>query len=128
MSSSAKTTDEDRIIGGRIRQRREELGLSQKDLGTMLGISYQQVHKFERGQNRLTAGRLMQICTHLDCEPNHLMGAPKAVAGGPTGPENDRAVAVMAKRMRRLPRASLEVVQRLVSSLPVERQAAPARG
>jgi transcriptional regulator with XRE-family HTH domain len=53
-------------VGARIRDRRFMIGLSQQQLGEMLGISYQQVHKYERGINRVTAGRLYEIARILD--------------------------------------------------------------
>ena len=52
-------------VGNRIKLRREELGLSQSDLGRQLGISYQQIQKYERGNNRVGAGRLFQFAKLL---------------------------------------------------------------
>ena len=48
----------DRIIGQKLRLRRLELGLSQHELATALGVSYQQIQKYETGANRITCGRL----------------------------------------------------------------------
>ena len=48
-------------IGERIRQRRAELGLTQEQLGHALGISYQQVQKYETAANRVSAGRLFEL-------------------------------------------------------------------
>jgi transcriptional regulator with XRE-family HTH domain len=48
----------DRYVGSRIHARRVILGLTQKQLGELLGVSYQQVHKYETGMNRVTVGRL----------------------------------------------------------------------
>jgi transcriptional regulator with XRE-family HTH domain len=45
--------------------RRTELGLTQEDLARQLGISYQQVQKYETGANRVTAGRLHEIAREL---------------------------------------------------------------
>ena len=57
--SSARKADEiDRFIGTQVRRRRRQLGLSQQQVAERLGISYQQVQKYETGVNRLTAGRL----------------------------------------------------------------------
>lgn len=58
---SKRASDIDRKIGARIRTRRVELGISQFDLGTALGIAYQQVQKYERGTNRIAASRLPEI-------------------------------------------------------------------
>lgn len=57
--------DVDTHIGSRIRDRRISLGLSQADLGGLIGVSYQQVHKLERGLNRASAGALVRASRAL---------------------------------------------------------------
>lgn len=52
---------QDREVGRRIRLRRQELGISQTKLGDALKVSFQQVQKYEKGVNRVSAGRLQQI-------------------------------------------------------------------
>lgn len=49
----------------RIRQRRILLGLTQQQLAQMIGVTYQQAHKYERGMNRISAGRLYEIARVL---------------------------------------------------------------
>ena len=56
----------DEFIGARMRERRQALGISQADLGKILGVSYQQIQKYEIGQNRVSAGRLFDICKALN--------------------------------------------------------------
>ena len=51
----------DKHVGSRVRMRRLMLGLSQAQLGEALGIVFQQVHKYENGANRISAGRLQGI-------------------------------------------------------------------
>jgi len=51
----------DRHIAGRIRLRRMTLGIFQETLGKSLGISFQQIQKYEKGTNRVSAGRLWEI-------------------------------------------------------------------
>src|SRR4051795_13116163 len=51
----------DNHVGGRIRERRIMLGLTQQQLAVMIGVTYQQAHKYERGINRVSAGRLFEI-------------------------------------------------------------------
>ncbi|MEM7620129.1 MAG: helix-turn-helix transcriptional regulator [Pseudomonadota bacterium] len=51
-------------IGKRLRLRRQLLGISQEKLGEQLGITFQQVQKYEKGINRISASRLFQIA-HL---------------------------------------------------------------
>src|SRR5712692_853630 len=53
-------------VGGRIRERRIMLGLTQQQLAEMIGVTYQQAHKYERGINRVSAGRLYEIARVLN--------------------------------------------------------------
>lgn len=55
----------DRHVGARIRERRILLGLTQQQLAELIGVTYQQAHKYERGVNRVSAGRLFQIAKVL---------------------------------------------------------------
>jgi transcriptional regulator with XRE-family HTH domain len=56
----------DDFVGGRIRERRIMLGLTQQQLAEMIGVTYQQAHKYERGINRVSAGRLYEIARVLN--------------------------------------------------------------
>ena len=60
------TTSVDVYIGARMRDRRIALGLTQEELGQKLGVSFQQVQKYENGSNRVSAARLFEICEALD--------------------------------------------------------------
>ena len=55
----------DSHVGGRIRDRRIMLGLTQQQLAEVIGVTYQQAHKYERGINRVSAGRLFEIARAL---------------------------------------------------------------
>lgn len=57
--------DVDRLVGARIRQARILAGISQGDVGKAIGLSFQQVQKYELGSNRVSAGRLDQIARAL---------------------------------------------------------------
>jgi len=69
-STIAKVVDE--YVGRRIRLRRTLLGLTQEDLANELNISYQQVQKYETGSNRVSAGRLFEICRLLEVPVGYL--------------------------------------------------------
>ncbi len=58
----------DHHVGRRVRERRRELGMSQAKLGNTLGISFQQVQKYEIGINRVAAGRLWDIAKLLEVD------------------------------------------------------------
>ena len=51
----------DRHVGSRVRLRRVLIGLSQERLGVQLGVTFQQIQKYEKGTNRISASRLWQI-------------------------------------------------------------------
>jgi transcriptional regulator with XRE-family HTH domain len=59
------THDIDRHVGARIRARRVMLGFTQQQLADLIGVTYQQAHKYERGINRVSAGRLYVIARVL---------------------------------------------------------------
>jgi transcriptional regulator with XRE-family HTH domain len=77
----------DAQVGNRVRLRRMLVGMSQEKLGEMLGLTFQQVQKYEKGVNRIGAGRLYQVASILgvtvsyfyedvsDREPNGLVPA-----------------------------------------------------
>ncbi|QEE09715.1 helix-turn-helix transcriptional regulator [Bartonella kosoyi] len=56
----------DLFVGKRIRFRRKMLKMSQKTLGQHLGVSFQQIQKYEKGLNRMSAGRLKEISDILN--------------------------------------------------------------
>jgi transcriptional regulator with XRE-family HTH domain len=63
--STTRTQDVDRYVGARIRERRIMLGLTQQQLADLIGVTYQQAHKYERGINRVSAGRLFEVAQVL---------------------------------------------------------------
>ncbi|MBB5074168.1 transcriptional regulator with XRE-family HTH domain [Bartonella callosciuri] len=62
----AKNLLNDIFIGKKIRYRRKMLKMSQKQLGQSLGITFQQIQKYEKGLNRVSAGRLKEIADILN--------------------------------------------------------------
>jgi transcriptional regulator with XRE-family HTH domain len=67
----------DRHVGSRVRMRRMMLGMSQEKLGDALGLTFQQVQKYEKGANRIGASRLQQISQILQVSVSFFFeGAP----------------------------------------------------
>jgi len=64
--SSRRAGSVDSHVGHRVRLRRLELSLSQEKLGELVGLTFQQVQKYEKGLNRVGAGRLFQLSRALD--------------------------------------------------------------
>jgi transcriptional regulator with XRE-family HTH domain len=55
----------DRRVARRIRERRLRIGMTQQQLARIIGVAFQQTHKYERGISRVSAGRLYHIATAL---------------------------------------------------------------
>ena len=72
--------DTDVEVGARARSRRVQLGMSQTDLGDKLGITFQQIQKYERGTNRISASRMSQIADALAVPPAYFFDDPLADA------------------------------------------------
>jgi transcriptional regulator with XRE-family HTH domain len=67
MASTAKTPlERDHEIGAAIRRIRNIRGLSQTELGEKVGVTFQQIQKYERGANRVASSRLQRIAAALD--------------------------------------------------------------
>ncbi len=82
--STTRTQDVDRYVGARIRERRIMLGLTQQQLADLIGVTYQQAHKYERGINRVSAGRLFEVSQVLSVPVNYFFDGLEQ--------ENERAV------------------------------------
>lgn len=68
-------------VGAGIRIRRRELGVSQGVLAEHLGLTFQQVQKYERGANRVSASMLVRIAEKLQCTVGYLVGEEGGSAG-----------------------------------------------
>jgi transcriptional regulator with XRE-family HTH domain len=56
----------DRLVGGQLRKRRIELGLTQLSVAEAIGVTFQQIQKYERGSNRVVASRLYDLANTLE--------------------------------------------------------------
>jgi len=72
----------DKYVGSRVRMRRIMLGMSQEKLGEALGLTFQQVQKYEKGTNRVGASRIQQISEILQVPVSFLFeGSPSGAIG-----------------------------------------------
>ena len=73
-------------VGARVRQRRTLFGMNQTNLGNALGMSFQQVQKYERGMNRISASRLFDLSRVLDVPIQYFFDdMPAAIAANSPG-------------------------------------------
>src|ERR1700689_1834163 len=75
----------DKYVGSRVRMRRIMLGMSQEKLGEALGLTFQQVQKYEKGTNRVGASRIQQISEILQVPVSFLFEDGPGAAGGARG-------------------------------------------
>lgn len=88
MSGRVKTVEQ--IIGDRIRARRTQMGLVQEQLAASLGLSYQQIQKYENGSNRITVGRLLELAERLQVPVTYFVEGLRGAV--PAGDETEAAL------------------------------------
>lgn len=83
--SDRKAVDTDLIVGANVRRMRTEAGLTLADLADALGISHQQLQKYETGANRISAGMLYELARFFAISVDRLFDGGEA----PPGEDND---------------------------------------
>ncbi|HEX2725630.1 MAG TPA: helix-turn-helix domain-containing protein [Beijerinckiaceae bacterium] len=87
----------DKHVGSRVRMRRMLVGMSQEKLGEALGLTFQQVQKYEKGTNRIGASRLHHIASILGVPIDFLyQGAPRMEASA-SGAADEQASADLSE-------------------------------
>jgi transcriptional regulator with XRE-family HTH domain len=71
----------DKKIGSVIRMQRVKLRMSQSDLGNFLGVTFQQIQKYENGGNAVASTRIPALCQTLEISPNDLFGVSARMDG-----------------------------------------------
>jgi len=100
-SDNRKTQAIDSYIGKQIRLRRLDCELSQHQLASALGISYQQLQKYERGTNRISASRLYALGLVLGVDTNYFFsGMPADIAESLKPQEGSEPLDIVAQRTR----------------------------
>ncbi len=89
----------DAHVGKRVRERRKALGMSQAKLGNALGITFQQVQKYEIGINRVSASRLWDIANILEVDFGHFFEGIQKRAK-PKAKPRKRSTAAKSKRTK----------------------------
>ena len=92
----AMPRDTDIHIGRRLREARLARGLSQGALGKKLGVTFQQVQKYESGSNRIGGSRLWDISAVLEVPVNHFFEGLQSP--GPSQPQSETARAPLTRR------------------------------
>ncbi len=80
-------SENDALLGRRLRRRRWMLGMTQTQVAEKVGIKFQQIQKYESGQNRISASRLWDLAVALDAPVSYFY---EDIAGGPESEEDER--------------------------------------
>ncbi|MDG2529973.1 helix-turn-helix domain-containing protein [Caulobacter endophyticus] len=82
MAASPPTHPIDRHVGAMIRAHRRAAGVSQEEMGAALGLTFQQIQKYETGENRISASKLVEVARALSLPVGALFEGVDVVAGG----------------------------------------------
>lgn len=110
-------------IGQRLKQRRQELGLSQKELALRLGVSPAAVSNYESGQNAVREDVLLKLFTVLDMEPNYLYQDAYSGSGFPVSVEEKKLV-LKYRALSAAGRQTLQAVADAMTAYQAELEAA----
>lgn len=93
----SRVCDHDRMIAAKLLELRIHTGLSQQEMAKALDVTYQQAHKYEKGENRISAGKLAALCENLGIDINYFYAgiAPNSpVATPPRREDMETAYAI----------------------------------
>ena len=116
------TTTIDKLIGERMRTRRTLLGISQTAVAEGLGLTFQQVQKYEKGSNRLSCSMMIKLCSVLDVQPSYFVddlprdGKPLKAAKADT-PMLRRETMELVKVYYKIPRKMRDASRAFLSAL-----------
>jgi DNA-binding XRE family transcriptional regulator len=113
----ARPQEVDRYVGARIRERRILPGFTQQQMADLIGVTYQQAHKYEKGINRVAAGRLYSIARALGVEVSYFYEELQT-GGGVVPSPSQRMLLDLARNFLNIPNAGhREAVARLARAL-----------
>ncbi|MEM7022886.1 MAG: helix-turn-helix domain-containing protein [Pseudomonadota bacterium] len=119
----SRALDVDRYVSLRIRQRRIMLGLTQQQMADLIGVTYQQAHKYEKGINRVAAGRLYQMARVLGVDIGYFFEGLSENEALHSSPQQ-RMLLELARNFISIPtRKHQEAVCSLARALTIEQKA-----
>ena len=128
--AARRFSDVDDQVGRRLRERRKALGTTQRTLGEVVGVSYQQVQKYENGSCRVSAVRLSEMARHLGVTLDYFFDAVGSPPGNQATPElvrnNDKQVIGLVKNFSQISSArERSAVAHIVRVMAREAEAKP---
>jgi len=79
VSKVRTATEVDVFVGAQLKVLRKSTGLSQNELANQVGVTFQQIQKYERGTNRIGASRLWSLCQVFNVKPGRFLKAWKSI-------------------------------------------------
>ena len=114
---SKAPTEHDIDVGRRLRGLRTLRGISQTALGDQIGVTFQQIQKYEKGANRISVGRLAKIADALRVEIGYLIGA-SATTSSPPAPSMSKEAGKLVRTFLMIEDAAVrKQILRLVEAL-----------
>jgi transcriptional regulator with XRE-family HTH domain len=111
------STDFDKQIGLLVRDRRISMGLTQVDVAKLLGVGQSQFNKYEMGDNRIPASRLVQLADVLQLPVTHFLRVSSTETRERSSPQlkaDDRALLDVARQLSSTQRAQLLKIARIL--------------
>lgn len=118
MPARGRQSSFDIALGNRLRQLRLDRGLTQEAMSEMLGVSYQQIQKYEKGLNAIASSRMEALCKALDITPDELFSISTTGAARVSALSN-YAVRT-AQRLDKLDAKRKQIISLLLTSWGVE--------
>lgn len=118
----------DRLIGARIRARRLQLSMSQEVLAAAIGVTFQQVQKYERGHNRVSASTLIDIANALEIRITGLLPSASNVGDVAATPLDDPDIQEFGLLLMRLSREGRRVLASIARALAKDPKLGAPRG
>ena len=112
----ARPQDVDRFVGARMRDRRIMLGLTQQQMADLIGVTYQQAHKYEKGINRIAAGRLYDVARALGVDVGYFFQGLEGEEEFQPTPQQ-RMLLELARSFINMPRRHQEAICNLARAL-----------
>lgn len=119
----------DIVVGSRVRRARLARGLTQGALADRIGVTFQQVQKYENGSNRVSASKLVEIADHLLVPPESFLEGLGQMSGGKTAKSGSPGAEDLLTMYTGLPppmrESVLQIVRSLADSLDRPRRRSP---
>ena len=100
MSEAKRPDDVDRFVGQQIREARRSKRMTQEQVGKALGLTFQQVQKYEKGVNRVSAGRLLRFSELFECPVEYFFPVSSELSSDKDASDPEAEVAELQEKIK----------------------------